>query len=113
MLHVAPDQSLNEAKFHLVRFARLVEGNPITAEISLKEILDSAPGSDLVRLELADLFLTQKRYQDASNQILLVLHGATPAQRSELARKFVPVFGSAGECLDRFPLSPDSDFDRE
>jgi len=32
MLRVAPEQSLIEAKFPLARFARLVEGNPITAE---------------------------------------------------------------------------------
>ena len=97
MLQVAPDQSINEAKFHLARYVRFVEGNPISAEFTLKEILDSAPESSLVRVELADLFFAQKRYQEAVTQIVAVFPDATPTQRSDLARTFIPALKSARE----------------
>jgi hypothetical protein len=93
MLRVAPDQSLNEAKFHLARFSRLVEGNPITAEISLKEILDASPESSAVRMELVDLYLSQGRHQDAANQALAAMKNLPPDTRksiaSQLAEKLI------------------------
>jgi len=104
MLQVAPDQSLNEAKFHLARYVRLVEGNPISAEFTLNEILDSSPESSLVRVELADLLFAQKRYQDAITQIIAVFPDATPAQRSDLARTFIPALYSAKEWKLRADL---------
>jgi tetratricopeptide (TPR) repeat protein len=104
MLQVAPDQSLNEAKFHLARFVRLVEGNPISAEFTLNEILDSSPESSLVRVELADILFAQKRYQDAITQIIAVLPDATPAQRSDLGRTFIPALYSAKEWKLRADL---------
>jgi len=104
LLQVAPEQSREEAKFHIGRFARFVEGNPIAAEMTFKEILDVAPKSTLVRFELADLFVAQKRYQEAVNQILKALPDGDPAQRSALARKFVPALGSAGQWKLRSDL---------
>ena len=104
LLQVAPEQSREEAKFHIGRFARFVEGNPIAAEMTFKEILDVAPKSTLVRFELADLFVAQKRYQEAVNQILKTLPDGDPAQRSALARKFVPALGSAGQWKLRSDL---------
>ncbi len=97
MLRVAPDQSLNEAKFHLARFSRLVEGNPITAEISLKEILDTAPGSSAVRMELVDLYLSQGRLRDAANQALAAMKDMQPDVRKSLASQLAEKFTAAGQ----------------
>jgi hypothetical protein len=97
MLQVAPDQSLAEAKFHLARFARLVEGNPITAEISLKEILDQSPGSSAVRMELVDLYLSQRRFQEAADQTLAVMKDLPPDGRKSLANQFAEKLNAAGK----------------
>jgi len=97
MLRVAPEQSINEAKFHLARFARLVEGNPITAEITLKEILDAAPGSSVVRMELVDLFLSQGRHREAADQTLAVLKDLPPEVRKSLANQIAEKFIAAGK----------------
>lgn len=97
MLRVAPEQSLNEAKFHLARFSRLVEGNPITAEISLKEILDAAPESIAVRMELVDLYLSQGRHREAADQTLAVIKDLSPDVRKSLASQLAEKFISAGK----------------
>ena len=97
MLHVAPEQSLNEAKFHLARFARLVEGNPVTAEITLKEILENAPGSSLVRMELVDLYLSQGRHREAADQTLAALKDLPPDVRKSLASQLAEKFIAAGK----------------
>jgi hypothetical protein len=97
MLRIAPDQSINEAKFHLARFARLVEGNPITAEITLKEILDQSPGSSVVRIELSDLYLSQGRYREAADQTLAAMKGLPPEVRKSLANQLAEKFITAGK----------------
>ena len=97
MLRVAPDQSLNEAKFHLARFSRLVEGNPITAEISLKEILDNAPESSAVRMELVDLYVSQGRHRDAANQALAAMKSLQPDLRRSIANQLAEKFTAAGQ----------------
>ena len=97
MLRVAPDQSLNEAKFHLARFSRLVEGNPITAEISLKEILDNAPESSAVRMELVDLYVSQGRHRDAANQALAAMKYLQPGLRKSVAGQLAERFTAAGQ----------------
>ena len=104
LLQFAPEQSREEARFHIARFARFVEGNPIAAEMTFKEILDVAPKSTLVRFELADLFVAQKRYQEAVDQLLKTLPDGDPSQRSALARKFVPALGTAGQWKLRSEL---------
>ena len=97
MLRVAPEQSMNEAKFHLARYVRLVEGNPITAEITLKEILDTAPGSTLVRMELVDLYLSQGRHRDAANQTLAAMKDLQPDVRISVANQLAEKFIAAGK----------------
>jgi len=85
MLQVAPDQSTEEAKFHLARFVRLVEGNPIAAEITLKELLDKSPQNNTVRFELLDLYLSQRRYREATDQFLAALPAIPPDARATVA----------------------------
>ena len=97
LLRIAPDQSLNEAKFHLARFARLVEGNPITAEISLKEILDASPGSSVVRMELIDLFFSQGRHREAADQTIVALKDLPPEVRKSLTNQIAEKFIAAGK----------------
>ncbi|MEI6277943.1 MAG: hypothetical protein WCQ16_01010 [Verrucomicrobiae bacterium] len=97
LLQVVPEQTLAEAKFHLARFARLVEGNPITAEITLKEILDNAPGSSLVRMELADLYLSQGRHREAADQTLAAMKDLPPDLRKSLAGQLAEKFIAAGK----------------
>jgi hypothetical protein len=96
LLEVAPDQSQDEAEFHLARFARLSEGNPIAAEITLKGILERAPKSNVVRMELADLMIQQKRFDEARDQIILALDGTTPEVRKQIALQGAQVFRQHG-----------------
>ena len=97
MLRVAPEQSMNEAKFHLARYVRLVEGNPVAAEITLKQILDSAPGSSLVRMELVDLYLSQGRHRDAADQTLAAMKDLQPDLRKSIASQLAEKFIAAGK----------------
>ena len=97
LLQFAPDQSFNEAKFHLARFSRFVEANPIQAEIALKEILDAAPESNAVNLELADLYLAQQRYRDAADQTLSAMKTLPPALRQQVASQIAAKLTAAGE----------------
>ena len=97
LIKVAPEQGLNEAKFHIARFARLVEGNPVTAEISFKEILDTEPGNGAVRIELADLYLSQGRHREAADQSLAAMKNLPTDARKSLAGQLANRFIAAGK----------------
>jgi hypothetical protein len=86
LLEIVPNQTQDEAEFHLARFLRLSEGNPVAAEIMLKGILDRSPGSNIVHLELSAIYMDQKRYDEAKNQILLAMKGASPQDRRQIAQ---------------------------
>lgn len=85
LLEIVPDQSRDEAEFHLARFARLSENNPVSAEILLKGILERSPGSNLARIELAELYTDQGRLDSAQDEILRAMEGLPPDQRREIA----------------------------
>lgn len=97
MLQIAPEQNINEAKFHLARFVRSVEGNPIQAEMTFRDILDSAPKSSLVRLELANLYVEQRRYDDAVDQILKALPDVTREAQENLTSQLAGDLIKAGQ----------------
>jgi tetratricopeptide (TPR) repeat protein len=97
LLQVAPEQSLNEAKFHLARFVRFVEGKPQLAESIFKEILVAEPASSLVMVELANLYLEQRRYEDCVEQILNALPDANADTRAGLAGQVAAELGKAGQ----------------
>lgn len=86
LLQLAPDQSRREAQFHLARFARYVEDNPVAAEMSYRELLEANAKNPDVRLELADLMFAQKRASAAAEEILKALPDSNPAQRAAIGR---------------------------
>ncbi len=95
LLEVVPEQNVNEAKFHLARFVRFVEGNPVQAEITLREVLESAPDSTLVNVELADLYIGQRRYGEAIQQILSALKLAPPDAGQSLVNNMIATLSRA------------------
>ncbi|MEX1118683.1 MAG: tetratricopeptide repeat protein, partial [Terrimicrobiaceae bacterium] len=97
MLRVAPEQSLYEATFHLARFVQQVEGNPIQAEISYKELLQANPKEATVRLELINLYLDQKRYEEAVDQTLLALKDVPEPQQKQISARVTQALISAGK----------------
>ena len=96
MLAVEPNQSIQDAKLNVAKFAWRVQDDPIAAELSLKEILDSNPSHLLAGLELVDLFLSQKRYTQASEQLLRTLSLSPLEGRQNLAEPYIAQFQSAG-----------------
>jgi hypothetical protein len=86
LLEIVPNQSPDEAEFHLARFARISEGNPVAAEILLKGILDRSPGSNIVRLELSAIYMDQKRFDEAKDQILLAMKDTPLQDRQQIAQ---------------------------
>jgi tetratricopeptide (TPR) repeat protein len=96
LLEVVPDQSPDEAEFHLARYQRLSEGNPVAAEIRLKSILDRSPGAAIVRMELATLYLDQKRFDDAKNQALEAMKDAPPEARRQNLQNFAQALRQFG-----------------
>jgi len=96
MLEIVPDQTKDEAEFHLARFLRISEGNPVAAEIMLKGILDRSPSSNAVRMELADLYLDQKRFSDAQNQFILSMNGTAAKVRRQIAQRGAQLLAQRG-----------------
>lgn len=97
LLQFAPDQSMAEAKFHLGRFVRFVAGDPKQAEDFFKDILKEAPESSLVQLELCDLYLSQKKFSAAIDQLLMALRSADPVTRENLCNQVANALVAAGE----------------
>jgi hypothetical protein len=96
LLEIVPDQSPDEAEFHLARYQRLSEGNPVAAEIRLKSILDRSPGASIVRMELATLYLDQKRFDDAKTQVLEAMKDAPPEARRQNLQNFAQALRQFG-----------------
>ena len=96
MLEIVPNQTQDEAEFHLARFLRISEGNPVAAEIMLKGILDRSPTSNTVRIELGDLYVDQKRFSDAQNQFILSMNGTAPEVRRQIAQRGAQLLAQRG-----------------
>ncbi len=96
MLEIVPDQTKDEAEFHLARFVRISEGNPVAAEIMLKGILDRSPDSNAVRMELADLYVDQKRFTDAQSQFIFSMNGTAPEVRRQIAQRGAQLLAQRG-----------------
>jgi hypothetical protein len=96
LLEIVPDQTKEEAEFHLARFLRISEGNPVAAEIMLKGILDRSPASNAVRMELADLYVDQKRFGEAQNQFILSMNGIAPEVRRQIAQRGAQLLAQRG-----------------
>jgi hypothetical protein len=97
LLQVVPDQSMNEARFHLARFVRYVEGKPEQVEKLFKDILESEPASSLVMVELVNLYLTQRRYEEAVDQLLNALPYANAETRAGMAGQVASELGKVGQ----------------
>ena len=96
MLEIVPDQTREEAEFHLARFLRISEGNPVAAEIMLKGILDRSPSSNVVRIELGELYVDQKRFSDAQNQFILAMEDVVPEVRRQIAQRGAQLLAQRG-----------------
>jgi tetratricopeptide (TPR) repeat protein len=97
LLQIATEQSLNEATFHLARFVRYVEGRPEQAEKLFKDILRAEPKSSLVMVELANMYLQQRRYDEAVDQVLSALPDANAETRAALAGQVASELGKVGQ----------------
>jgi hypothetical protein len=97
MLQVVPNQTLPEAKFHLARFVQHVEGNPVQAEITYKDLLDENPENATVRVELIKLYLSQRRFEEVVQQTLLSLKSLNPASQSQLVGDVSSALTAAGQ----------------
>jgi hypothetical protein len=100
LLEIVPDQTPEEAEFHLARFLRISEGNPVAAEIMLKGILDRSPASNAIRMELADLYVDQKRFSDAQNQFILSMNGTAPEVRRQIAQRGAQLLAQRGARIE-------------
>jgi hypothetical protein len=96
MLEVVPEQTPEEFDYHLARYQRIVEGNPVAAEILLKGVLDRAPQAGVVRLELAELFADQRRFDESRDQILMVIASSPPEARQQIAQTGAQLLQSRG-----------------
>jgi tetratricopeptide (TPR) repeat protein len=97
LLQMAPNQSADEAEFHLGRYVQQVARDPNQAEAIFKGILNRNPNGGLIRLELCNLYLSVKKYDDALTQALLALRGADPATRATISNQVANAFIAAGE----------------
>ena len=96
LLEIVPNQTPEEFDFHLARFQRISEGNPVAAEILLKGVLERAPDAGAVRLELAELYCDQGRFGEARDQILAALPGLPGEIRAQTARNYAQLLQSRG-----------------
>jgi hypothetical protein len=96
LLEIVPNQTQDEAEFHLARFLRISEGNPVAAEIMLKGLLERSPSINAAHMELADLYVDQKRFGDARNQFILSMNGTPPEVRRQIAQRGAQVLAQRG-----------------
>lgn len=96
LLEIVPNQSKDEAEFHLARYLRIADNNPVAAEIMLKGLLERVPQATPVRFELAELFLGQKRFDEAKEQMIASLQGVSPQVSRENAQKFAQALRQLG-----------------
>lgn len=96
ILELAPNQTRDEAEFHLARFSRIQDENPIAAEIMLKGILDRSPAAATVRFELAQLYLDQKRFDEAKDQVIAATKDAPPKIRKQNCQNFAQILRQLG-----------------
>jgi len=103
LLRVAPDQSPQEAEFHLAKFIQHAEGNPVRAEITYRQLLDQFPANVVVRAELVGLCLSQRRYDEAADQTLTMLKYLNPTDREAFLSNVISTLNAAGkqEIADR------------
>lgn len=85
MLRVDPEQSIASARFHLARFIRVVEDNPVRAEFELRELENNPEVMFDVNAELGALYLSQKRYESALSGFLKALDSRDPKFREGAA----------------------------
>jgi hypothetical protein len=96
MLEIVPNQTPEEFDFHLARFQRINENNPVAAEILLKGVLERSPGSNQVRIELAELFADQRRFDESRDQFLLSMQGLPPEVRQQIAQGGAQILAQRG-----------------
>lgn len=96
LLEIVPDQSKDEAEFHLARYLRISDNNPVAAEIMLKGLSERLPQANAVRFELAELYLGQRRFDEAKDQMIASLKDAPPQVRLENAQKFAQALRQRG-----------------
>ncbi len=96
LLQVVPNQGRDEADFHLARYYRLSQNNPVAAEIMLKGILDRAPRVSIARMELATLYIDQKRFDEAKNQAVEAMKDAPPDARRQNLQNFAQALRQRG-----------------
>lgn len=96
LLRVEPGQSSAEAHFHLARFVRLVEGNPVAAEVTLREILTQDPDFVPARLELAAIKASQGLLPEAVEQVRLALPKMPPDEAARVRASLIATARQAG-----------------
>jgi tetratricopeptide (TPR) repeat protein len=100
MLEVAPEQTREEARLNLARFARIVEGNPVRAEFDLKELVDTPGVKFDANAELGALYLTQRRYDEAAKVFAVALESPDPAFRARVAALAAEGFLTGGRFAE-------------
>ncbi|MDX6766334.1 MAG: tetratricopeptide repeat protein [Candidatus Methylacidiphilales bacterium] len=97
MLKVVPEQSPEEARFHLARFVGISAGQPAQAELILRDLLKQQPGNSTVHLELAQLCLAQNREQEAVAEWTAAFKSADPATKEKLFAELSAQLTSMGK----------------
>jgi hypothetical protein len=96
LLEIVPNQTRDEFDFHLARFQRLNEGNPVAAEILLKGILDRTPGANQVHIELGELFADQRRFDESRDQFVRAMQGTPAEVRLQIAQRGAQILAQRG-----------------
>ncbi|MDX2081134.1 MAG: hypothetical protein SFU53_10145 [Terrimicrobiaceae bacterium] len=96
LLRFEPGQTSAEAHLHLARFVRLVEGNPVAAEVALREIVTKVPDFVPARLELADLKASQGLFPEAVDQIRQAMLRMSPADADRTRQSLIAALQKLG-----------------
>ncbi len=89
ILSVHPEQTPSEAQYHLARFVRRVEDNPVSAEVILSSLVEKDPNFALAKAELGDLLLSQNRTAEAMPLLSASISGLDARQRETLSSHIV------------------------
>ncbi len=96
LLQYAPDQSLDEARLHVARFVRQVEGEPAAARNVLRELLAEAPTNLQARAELAGVEFELRDFDQGVEAVTALIRDVDQQQRENLtAQTIVLLFREA------------------
>jgi hypothetical protein len=89
LLQYAPDQTLDEARLHVARFVRQVEGEPAAARDLLRSLLVDSATNLQARAELAGVEFDLRHFEQGVDEMTALMRIVDPPQRETITAQAI------------------------